>query len=206
MTNVNDINIDASGDIQVDVKTMPSISIGTGTVKVSKILSTSGVTGTVSVKNFPATQAVTGSVSLIGTSPVTGNVTVKNFPATQAVTGSVSLVGTSPVTGTVSISSISTSALSNPLPADIYPLSIVKTGQITVGTTSKPLTSSCTSRCVSVEPHSANTGKVYIGDSSVTTSTGWELVAPISFDVNNANKIYVIANQANQKVCWAVLR
>jgi len=180
MTNVNDINIDASGDIQVDVKTMPSISIGTGTVKVSKILSTSGVTGTVSVKNFPATQAVTGSVSLIGTSPVTG---------------------------TVSISSISTSALSNPIPADIYPLSIVKTGQITVGsTTSKPLTSSCTSRCVSVEPHSANTGKVYIGDSSVATSTGWELVAPISFDVNNANKIYVIANQANQKVCWAVLR
>jgi len=143
---VGNINLDASSDVQVDVKTMPTVN-------------------------------------------ATGYVTVKNFPATQTVSGSVSLVGTSPVD------------------ADIQPLSSIKTGQITVGaTTSKALTSSCTSKCVSVEPHSANTGKVYVGgDSSVTTSTGWELVAPISFDVDNASKIYVIANQANQKVCWAVL-
>jgi len=85
-------------------------------------------------------------------------------------------------------------------------LSSIKTGQITVGaTTSKALTSSCTSKCVSVEPHSANTGKVYIGNSTVSTTTGWELVAPIAMDIDNANKIYVIANQANQKVCWKVI-
>ena len=91
---------------------------------------------------------------------------------------------------------------------ELKPRDTLRVGQITVGaTTSKALTSSCTSKSVGLLPHSANTGKVYFGYSSaVTTSNGCELSVPTSLSIDNANKIHVIANQASQKVCWVVLR
>jgi len=81
VSNVNDINTDASGDIQVDVKTMPSISVATGVVKVSKILSTSPVTGTVSVGNInlDASSDVQVDVKTMPTVNATGYVTVKSL-------------------------------------------------------------------------------------------------------------------------------
>ena len=118
---------------------------------------------------------------------------LKKLKGISTGSASVTVASTAPVTGTVTV-------------GVSLPLTVLRVGQITVGaTTSKALTSSCTSKCVSVEPHSANTGKVYIGNSTVSTTTGWELVTPIAMDIDNANKIYVIANQANQKVCWKVI-
>ena len=105
-------------------------------------------------------------------------------------------------TGTASVTVVGTASVT------AEPSTVLRVGQITVGaTTSKQLTSSCTSKAVALFPHSANTGRVYFGYSSaVTTSNGCELGSPVSLALDNANKIYVIANQANQKVCWAVLR
>jgi len=120
---------------------------------------------------------------------------LKKLKGISTGSASVTVASTAPVTGTVTV-------------GVSLPLTVLRVGQITVGaTTSKALTSSCTSKCVALFPHSANTGRVYFGYSSaVTTSNGCELGSPVSLALDNANKVHVIANIASQKVCWAVLR
>lgn len=271
--NVNDINKDASGDVQVDVKTMPPIAvvgtsvvtvatghvslIGTSPVSVVNLCScTQPITGNVTVMNLcSCTQPIAGNVYVLTTAPIsvevdawgplaiasvtvdgwnalvvaktTGYVTVQNWPATQVISGSISLVGTSPISivgtaivsvvgtaivsvaGTAAvtggISLIGTSPVTGNVDADINPLTSIAGGRVTVGTATAKILGTATCKCVSVEALSANTGIIYVGTSGVSTAVGWELAAPIAIDIDNANKVYVIANQAAQKVCWMVL-
>lgn len=78
--------------------------------------------------------------------------------------------------------------------------------QVTVGTSAVLLTTTSTPLkfgiVVKADPN--NTGKVYVGDSSVSTSNGYLLTAGegIAFEIDNASKVWVIADTDNQKVYW----
>ena len=63
-------------------------------------------------------------------------------------------------------------------------------------------------RAVAVKAKTANTQKVYIGDSAVSAATGFELGAgeSLTVDVNNRDiPIYAISASGTQAVCWMVL-
>jgi len=77
--------------------------------------------------------------------------------------------------------------------------------QVTVGTTSTRLTSVDTHlmRGVLIKADNDNTGNVYVGGvPSVTTSNGFRLAAGegVLIEIDNANKVYMIADASNQKV------
>jgi len=83
-----------------------------------------------------------------------------------------------------------------------------------IGTTAVRITTSDTYCAfgVLVKAAAGNTGIVYIGPSDVTAGTadatdGVELSAgdAILIEVDNANKVYVIASAADQKVFWAAV-
>jgi hypothetical protein len=60
---------------------------------------------------------------------------------------------------------------------------------------------------VVVKALSGNTGKVYIGLSGVTTSSGYELGAGEEappLQISNLNVLYAISDSANQKICYIV--
>jgi|Deesub1362A_J573_1020465.scaffolds.fasta_scaffold00385_18 hypothetical protein len=59
---------------------------------------------------------------------------------------------------------------------------------------------------VVIKALSTNNGKIYIGDSSVTTSNGFELTAGewVTLAIDNLNRIYAIADSSGQKLCWIV--
>ena len=84
--------------------------------------------------------------------------------------------------------------------------STINYGQVTVGTTAVQLTSTSTplNFGIVVKADSANTGKIYVGDSSVTTTNGYVLEAGegISFEIDDVSKVYVVADTDNQKVYW----
>jgi len=79
-------------------------------------------------------------------------------------------------------------------------------GQTTVGTTAVQLTTTTTSLSfgVLVKADQNNTGNVYVGDSSVSTTNGFKLSPgqAIEIEIDDASKIYVIADAADQKVYW----
>lgn len=83
--------------------------------------------------------------------------------------------------------------------------SAIKNNQVTVGTSRTSLGSNTSLKFgVVVRADPSNTGNVYVGNSGVTTSSGY-LLAPgdaISIEIDNVNKVYVIADTANQKVYW----
>jgi hypothetical protein len=58
-----------------------------------------------------------------------------------------------------------------------------------------------------VQALSANTASVFIGNSGVTTSNGFELQAgqAVPFTASNVNLLYVIGSNNTDKVCWSVL-
>ncbi len=57
---------------------------------------------------------------------------------------------------------------------------------------------------VIVKAMPSNTGNIYVGGFGVTTSTGFPLDAgeSLTIPVDDANKVYVIADQNNQAVAW----
>jgi len=84
--------------------------------------------------------------------------------------------------------------------------STINYGQVTVGTTAVQLTSTSTPLnfgiVVKADPN--NSGNVYVGDSSVSTSNGY-LLTPgesISFEIDDVSKVYVVADTDNQKIYW----
>ncbi|MHC1624453.1 MAG: hypothetical protein ACXQS2_00350 [Methermicoccaceae archaeon] len=82
-----------------------------------------------------------------------------------------------------------------------------KSGQTTVGTTAVRLTSEPTpaKKGVVIKADDDNTGSVYIGkDNTVSTTIGFRLGAGqgITIEVDNASKIWLIADADNQKVHW----
>jgi len=81
-------------------------------------------------------------------------------------------------------------------------------GQETVGTSAVQLTSASATKGVLVKAHKGNSGTVYVGNSSsVSTTNGFELGAgeAVEIEVDNANKIWVIADAADQKVSWVAV-
>jgi hypothetical protein len=85
----------------------------------------------------------------------------------------------------------------------------IAAGQVTVGTTAVQLPNVVVpyGKAVSIKALAANTGKVYIGTSGVTTGMGYELSAgdeAPSLMVSNLNVLYAIADSANQTICYIV--
>ena len=78
--------------------------------------------------------------------------------------------------------------------------------QVTVGTSAVQLATSSTPLKfgIVVKADPSNSGKVYVGDSSVSTSNGYCLTAGegIAFEIDDASKVYVVADTDNQKVYW----
>jgi len=84
--------------------------------------------------------------------------------------------------------------------------STINYGQVTVGTTAVQLTSTSTplNFGIVVKADPDNTGNVYVGDSSVSTTNGY-LLTPgegIAFEIDDVSKVYVVADTDNQKVYW----
>jgi len=82
-----------------------------------------------------------------------------------------------------------------------------KPGQTTVGTTAVQLTSESTpiKKGVVIKADDDNTGSVYIGkDNTVSTTTGFRLDAGqgIAIEVDDASKIWLVADADSQKVHW----
>lgn len=85
------------------------------------------------------------------------------------------------------------------------------TGQTTVGTTAAQVSStSLPAALVSIKALAANTGTVYVGDSSsVTSSTGYPLAAGEEtppLPVANVDDLYIIGSAANQTVAFLWLK
>jgi hypothetical protein len=77
-------------------------------------------------------------------------------------------------------------------------------GQTTIGTTEVQLPAAACVKGVLVKALSTNTGIVYIGKTGVLATTGYELTAgeAVTIEVDNVNKLFAIADTADQKVSW----
>ena len=77
-------------------------------------------------------------------------------------------------------------------------------GQATVGTSAAALANNVLTQGVIVQALSTNSVSIYVGNSNVTTSTGFELQPgqATSIAINNTNLIYVISGSASQGLCF----
>lgn len=81
----------------------------------------------------------------------------------------------------------------------------IRNGNAVVGTTASQMTATSTTvRKVYLKAPSTNTGIVYVGAAGVTTTTGYELQAgqSVELEISNLNLIYVIASAAAQAIRW----
>ncbi len=83
-------------------------------------------------------------------------------------------------------------------------MALVLNNQITVGTTIVQGTDTSVSGEFWIKAHPDNTGVVYIGDSAVTTLTGFPLSKNevVVLKITNLNQIYFIASASNQKIAF----
>lgn len=85
----------------------------------------------------------------------------------------------------------------------------VNVGQTTSNTTAAQLNSGSIASIngILVQALSTNSASVFIGGSSVTTSTGFELQAgqAVPFTCSNITSLYVVGANTSDKVCWNVL-
>lgn len=104
------------------------------------------------------------------------------------------------VTTTVSSGSIGTSLISAPL-----------VGQtVSHASVPQPLNAGVAitaTNGVLVQALAANTGNVYIGDDTVSATTGYELQPgqAVPFTVDSISDLYVVETSASDGVCWNVL-
>ena len=98
---------------------------------------------------------------------------------------------------------------SNPMPSKLNPTtSFVASTQVTVNITPEvQLGNNISTRGVVLKSSSGNIGKIFIGLTGVTTSTGFELNAgdSISIPVSNSNLIYATADTDNLILCYMVI-
>ena len=75
--------------------------------------------------------------------------------------------------------------------------------QETIGTSELQLSDNPLNYSVTVKALNGNSSVVYVGVSGVNPSSGFELNAgeSISLSIDNTNRLYVIASNANQKIC-----
>lgn len=92
---------------------------------------------------------------------------------------------------------------------DSIPATTIYYGQTTVSTagTAVVLASSQSIRSVCIKALTGNTGLMYVGDSSVIASTGYELPKDLSvcLDVNNLNLIYINSSVNGEKVAYVAI-
>lgn len=92
----------------------------------------------------------------------------------------------------------------------IEPTSSLRYGRTTVAATATRIITSTDpfTRAVALKAASTNSEAIYIGDSSVSTATGFPLAAgeAVTLDVNNRESIlYAISASGGQSVAWIVL-
>lgn len=89
---------------------------------------------------------------------------------------------------------------------DSIPATSIYFGQTTVTTagTRVVLASSQSIRSVCVKALTGNTGKMYVGDVTVSSSNGYELPKDVSvcLDINNFNLVYVDSSVNGEKVSY----
>jgi len=81
-------------------------------------------------------------------------------------------------------------------------------GQKTVGTTAVQITTISEQNFgITVKADDDNTGNIFIGDSGVSTTTGFRLKAGqgITVELNNPSALYAIADAADQKIHYMVV-
>jgi hypothetical protein len=82
--------------------------------------------------------------------------------------------------------------------------SLIYSGQVTVTTSAAALPNYALTRTIQITAASTNSGKVYIGASGVTSSTGYVLSAggSVSLTVSNSNVIYVLGANTSDTISW----
>lgn len=88
-----------------------------------------------------------------------------------------------------------------------YTFSAFGYNQVVSDTTAVQLGAAAAKAGVAIKAHNANTLAVYLGDASVTTSTGWQLGPgeSIVLPLTNANLLYIIAADDTQTISWIAL-
>lgn len=93
----------------------------------------------------------------------------------------------------------------NPIPSSVESITLpagIVHGQTTVGTTQVQLPAEALNQGVNLKAPSTNTGKLYLGDDGVTTSTGYPLSANEQTFVScdDLSRIFVISDTSGQKI------
>jgi hypothetical protein len=93
------------------------------------------------------------------------------------------------------------------LPVKGVPRTSFTTDQTTIGLIAVQLSSNIITRAIVVKAANNNSGTVYIGDSTVTTVTGFELGAgeSLKLEVSNSDLVWCIADAINQVVTWVIV-
>lgn len=156
----------------------------------------------VSSDSFPSSQAVTGTFFQT-TQPVSAaTLPLPTGAATSAnqTTGNSSL---SSIDG--KLSGTLTTSLATVPQADLPSAPLVNQKTVTTAGTAVQLQTNTLKVGIIVQALSTNAGSVFVGPSTVSASTGFELQAgqATSFGVSNSNAIWVDAATNGDKVCWA---
>jgi hypothetical protein len=185
-------------------------------VSVSNFPATQPVSGSVSVSNFPATQAVTGTF-FQATQPVSAAaLPLPSGASTSALqtTGNSSLSsidGKLPATigAKASAASLAVVIASDQVAVSVSPSTVLGTitsVQKSVGITAVRATVSGSSpssvrKRLLIKPSKNNTGAIYLGSSSVTISSGLEIIGPdrLEFLLDSAD-YFLISDTAGQVV------
>lgn len=92
---------------------------------------------------------------------------------------------------------------------NLNPASIVGNGLTTVTTagTAVPISSSTAVKSVTVRALKINTGYIYVGSSSVSSSNGFQLSAQetVSLDIDNLSKVYIDSSVNGEGVTFIYL-
>lgn len=89
---------------------------------------------------------------------------------------------------------------------DILPLKTVGNGKKTVTSagTAEALASSTSSASVTIRALGTNTGQVYVGDSGVDSTNGYQLDAgdTVSLDIDNVSDVYIDVDTSTEGVTY----
>lgn len=92
---------------------------------------------------------------------------------------------------------------------NILPYSILGNGNTNVTTagTRVPLSSSTAIKSVTIRAKSSNTGFIYVGSSSVSSSNGFQLSQDetVSLDIDNLSKVYIDSGVSGEGVTYIYL-
>ena len=158
--------------------------------------------------------------SLIGVSATDGETPIEIYAdaTTKRLYVNALLAAGTSVVGTVDVRDISSGTQTNDVKitldgesvgVNLNALTTVYNGQKTISSagTQEALASSTTIKSVTIKALAANTNNVYVGDSSVSSSNGFVLVAgeSISLDVANLATVYIDVDTNDEGVSYIAL-